>query len=153
MRVLFKYSVLEVLTQNTQLVYNSNIAKTQYLARHWREGIMRKGSFGDTEVKEAAPAAWARRGEAVFTCGKKDGVLSRGSVESMDGAGTIFFSERKYVPGEEVGVQFNYGLGGNEFGARLLKGRIKSCRALAAAGTGRLCRAEACWTSASCAAL
>lgn len=136
-----------------QLVYNSNIAKTQYLARRSKEGKMRKEYSGDSEVKAAAFAAWPKRGEAVFTCGKKDGILSRGSVESMDGAGTIFFSERRYAPGEEVGVQFNFGLGRNEFGAKLLKGRIKSCRAVSAAGAGRLCRAEACWTSGSYAAI
>jgi len=109
---------------------------------------MRNANNGCAAVRgTAAGAAWPKRGESVFTCGKKDGILSRGSIESMDAAGTIFFSERKYAPGEEVGVQFNFGLGRNEFGARLLKGRIKSCRAVNSSVSGRLCRAEASWTA------
>lgn len=94
----------------------------------------------------AAGPAWPRRGESVFACGKKDGVLDRCSVERMDGTGASFFSERKYAYGEEVGVQFSVGLGNNEFGSRLLKGRIKACRAVSSRGGGRLCRAEASWT-------
>ena len=108
---------------------------------------MKRSGHDGGEV-QAAGLAWPKKGEYVFTCGKKDGVLSRCSVERMDRSGTSFLSERKYSPGEEVGVQFNVGLGRNEFGSKMLNGRIKACREIKLAGAGRMCRAEALWTPA-----
>ncbi len=90
--------------------------------------------------------AWLKRGESFFACGKRDGVLNRCSVERMDGDGTSFFSDRKYRPGEEVGLQLSVDLGRNEFATRILNGRIKVCRAVRSALGGKLCRAEVSWT-------
>ncbi len=104
-----------------------------------------KRSRHDGGGVQATGPVWPKKGEAVFACGKKDGVLSRCSVERMDRSGASLLSERKYSPGEEVGVQFNVGLGKNEFGAKMLNGRIKACREVKLPGAGRMCRAEALW--------
>lgn len=100
----------------------------------------------------AAGAAWPAKGDFVFACGSRDGVLNRCSVERMDNGGASFFSERKYAHGEEVGVQFNSRLGRNEFGQRVMAGRIKSCRSVRAAGGSAVCRAEASWVAGGYAA-
>ena len=105
-----------------------------------------KENYGLSDV--AAAAAWPAKGDFVFACGSRDGVLTRCPVERVDAAGASFFSERKYVPGEEVGLQFNAALGRNEFGPRVLTGRIKSCRSLRGSGGATLCRAEASWVPA-----
>jgi len=106
-----------------------------------------KKIFIDGSAGFADRAEWPGKGEFIFACGARDGVLSRCSVERMDGGGASFFSRRKYAAGEEVGVQLSVGLGHNEFGTRVLNGRIKSCRPVRAPGGARLCRAEASWTS------
>lgn len=103
---------------------------------------------GESAVPDTA---WPQRGASVFACGEKDGVVSRACVERADIAGISFFSERAYAAGEEVGVQFDIGMGNGEFGARMLKGIIKGCRAVKSAGAVRRCRAEAGWISAAAA--
>lgn len=91
----------------------------------------------------------ARRGESAFACGMKDGVVTVCSVDSMDDSGITFFTERKFAPGEEVGVQINVGLGKGEFCARLFHGTIQDSRQIKD-GYGRgTCRTQVGWAGAT----
>ena len=106
---------------------------------------MKQKHIGNAGEEDLSAALWPKRGASVFACGKKDGVVSQACVERADRAGISFFTGREYAAGEEVGVQLNIGLGNGEFGAMMLKGIIKGCRAVRAAGADRRCRAEAGW--------